>query len=295
MREHRQPPPRGRRTPPILICGASGTLGRAFAAACIPRAIPFVLTSRAELALDSASSVHAALSLHRPWAVINAAGWVRVDEAEDEEEACRRANALGHATLAAACAARGAPCIGFSSDLVFDGRARRAYVESDPTAPLSAYGRSKAEAERLALALGEGQLLIRTAAFFSPNDVHNFAVAAVGALARGERFLAAEDHVVSPTYVPHLVDAALDLLIDGASGVWHLSSGEAVTWAGFARRLAEACRLDPGGVEARPGEAFGWRAPRPAFSALASERGVLMPPLAAAIDRFAAAHGRGAA
>src|SRR5689334_7543510 len=109
------------------------------------------------------------------------------------------ANADGAARLAEACARRAIPSVGFSSDLVFDGSRAGLHVERDAPAPLNAYGRSKAEAERRIGALPGSHLMVRTAAFFSPDDPHNFAVHAVQSLARGQVFRAAEDSRITPT------------------------------------------------------------------------------------------------
>ena len=94
----------------------------------------------------------AAFERLRPWAVVNAAGYVRVDEAELDQERCRRENTTGAELLAEASSRRGMRLLCFSSDLVFDGRSRRRYREGDGVAPLSAYGRSKADAECVVLA-----------------------------------------------------------------------------------------------------------------------------------------------
>jgi dTDP-4-dehydrorhamnose reductase len=270
----------------ILIAGATGTLGRAFARACQARALPHRLLTRAELDIADASSVAAALEEFAPWALVNAAGYVRVDDAEAQPELCRRENAFGPALLAKECAARGVALVTFSSDLVFDGAARRPYVERDATAPLCVYGRSKAEAERLVLAAHPSALVVRTSAFFGPEDEYNFVTLALRSLAAGRRFAAASDAVVSPTYVPDLVHACLDLLIDGERGLWHLANRGALTWAELARRAARLAGLDAGLVEARPTSSLGLAAPRPAYSALTSERGLLLPPLEDALARY---------
>ena len=258
--------------PALLICGATGTLGQAFARACTARGIRHVITGRGTLDLERPETIASVLDQRRPWGVINAAGWVRVDEAEDAEESCHRANAAGAVALATACAARGIPCVNFSSDLVFDGQSARPYVESDPVRPLNAYGRSKAAMEAGCADLA-GILTVRTAAFFSAADSYNFAVAVLDALAAGRPFAAADDHIVSPTFVPALVDATLDLLIDGATGPWHLTSGEAVSWADFAMQVAVAAAADTSLIHAVPGATLGWRAPRPGYAALGSDRG----------------------
>jgi dTDP-4-dehydrorhamnose reductase len=83
------------------------------------------------------------------------------------------------------------------------------------------------------------------------------------------------DQVVSPTYVPHLVDAALDLLIDGERGIWHLVNGGAVSWFELARLAAQAAELEPRVVATLTD----LPARRPRYSALASERGRIMPTL----------------
>ena len=276
---------------PLLITGATGTLGRHLARACEHRGLPYVLTCRRELCIETPDAVARAIDRHQPWAVINAAGWVRVDDAEGADEACHRANAVGAANLAKACAAAGVPFVGFSSDLVFDGRKGDAYTEHDTPSPLGAYGRSKAAAETAVLEAGGKGLMVRTAAFFSPHDPHNFAQAVVRELSQGRRFKAAHDSVVSPTYTPALVEAVLDLLVDGETGLWHLANRGEVSWAEFAQRIAIAVGLDPGRITPVRGEELGWAAPRPAFVPLDSVRGRMLPGLDDAVSLYAHALG----
>jgi dTDP-4-dehydrorhamnose reductase len=271
---------------PLVVTGATGTLGQAVAHACELRGLPYALTTRAEVDIADSAAVFDVLDALRPWAVVNAAGYVRVDEAEHESERCRRENTVGAVLLARACAERELPFVTFSSDLVFDGAKGAPYVESDAPAPLGVYGASKAEAERAVLAEHAAALVVRTSAFFGPWDESNFAHAVVRELGEGRRFLAAADQVVSPTYVPELVDAVLDLLIDGERGLWHLANRGAVTWAEFARAVAAAADLDESLVERLPTPALALVAPRPRYSALGSERGWPLSTLAAAVERF---------
>ena len=277
---------------PLLITGATGTLGRAFARVCEQRGLSYHLTNRSEFDIAEAVRVGGVLDDLRPWAVVNAAGYVRVDCAESEPDLCLRENASGAATLASACAVRGVALLTFSSDLVFDGAKHGSYVESDTPAPLNVYGRSKAEAERLVGEAHPGALVVRTSAFFGPWDEHNFVTHALDALSEGRAFPAASDVTVSPTYVPDLVNACLDLLIDGERGVWHLANAGAVTWAELARAAAAQLGLDASLVEPRPNESFGLPARRPARVVLTSERGTLLPPLDCALSRYAAEYRR---
>jgi dTDP-4-dehydrorhamnose reductase len=273
---------------PLLIVGATGTLGKALARACEWRGIDYRLTRRAELSLDDEGSIARMLDAAKPWAVINAAGWVRVDDAEADPEGCMASNAEGAVRLARTCRDRGLPFAGFSSDLVFDGRLDRPYVEGDAPAPLNVYGASKARAEAEILELGGQALIVRTAAFFSPYDSYNFAAQVLRTLAAGQTFTAADDLVVSPTYVPDLVGAVLDLMLDAETGLRHLANDAAVSWAEFARQVARALDLDPGLVRGAPAASLGWPAARPAYAALSTERGWIMPPLESAIARYAA-------
>src|SRR5581483_2506828 len=200
-------------------------------------------------------------------------------------EQCRRENTLGATVLAAACASYNIQLVTFSSDLVFDGEQTRPYVERDVPAPLNVYGKSKADAESQVLKLNPTALVIRTSAFFGPWDEYNFVTSVLHCLQRGERVEAAEDAVVSPTYVPDLVQTSLDLLIDGECGIWHLANVGAVSWAELARRVARRVKCNPDLVIGKPMRELGF-ARRPAYSVLTSERAYLMPTLENALERY---------
>jgi dTDP-4-dehydrorhamnose reductase len=280
------PTPFGR---PILVTGATGTLGRAFGIVCAHRGLAHRTLTRAAMDIADRDSVDAALDTIRPWAVVNTAGYVRVDDAERDSARCWRENAQGAGVLAAACAARGLPLVTYSSDLVFDGALNHPYVETDEPAPLNVYGASKAAGERAALAANPQALVVRTSAFFGPWDEYNFVTIGLQAIASGKRFSAAMDSIVSPTYVPDLVAATLDLLVDGECGVWHLANIGAVSWAELLRATARMADLDEDLVDDRPLETFGWAAARPRYVALASARGHVLPTLDVGLRRYVAA------
>lgn len=271
---------------PILITGAGGTLGRAFARICAERGLAALALTHAELDICDPAAVAARCAELQPWAVVNAGGFVRVDEAERAAEQCFRANCDGAATLAAACTRCEAQLLTFSTDLVFDGRHRRPYLEHDPVAPLNVYGRSKAAAEQRVCQLCPSALIIRTSAFFGPWDQHNFLSQTLDALARGAPVRAADDVVISPTYVPDLVHSCLDLLIDGERGCWHLAQSCAISWADLARQAAELAGYRAGQVVGAPQASLGWAAPRPTYSALGSARGALLPGFEDALARY---------
>ncbi len=193
---------------------------------------------------------------------------------------------MGPAMLAAACANRGIKLLSFSSDLVFDGQKSIPYMESDPANPLNWYGRSKAEAERAVLALSPTALMIRTSAFFGPWDDYNFVTATLRALHRGEEVTAVSDYVVSPTYVPDLVHASLNLLIDDARGIWHLANQGSVTWSELAMMAADMAGVGTGLLTHSKNCDWRARAVRPRYSVLRSERADVMPSLMDGLSRY---------
>lgn len=284
----RNPPLGGASTHPVrplLILGAGGTLGVAMRRLARERGLPCVAYSRRDVDITDAEAVRRAFDAAHPWAVVNAAGWVRVDDAEHEHDACRRANVVGAETVARLAAERALPLCTFSSDLVFGSTAIRPFVESDLPAPRNVYGHSKRDAELRVLARHDGALVVRTSAFFGDWDDANFVTCTLAALARGRDVLAPDDAVVSPTYVTDLAHACLDLLTDGAHGIWHLANVGACTWHELAQRAADIAGLDASRLQRCSSRDIGWVAPRPAYSVLGSERATLLAPLDDALDR----------
>lgn len=263
---------------PIVIVAPDSPLGACFVAACAARGLAYRGVERARLEPGFPGSVEPVLAALRPWAVVNAAEYAAVDKAERESEACGRENVELPAALASACARIGAALLTFSSDLVFDGAATSPYLEHDEVAPINVYGRSKAEAERAVLARLPEALVVRSGPRVGLGDAADFVAHVVRRLTLGRVVTAAAD-VVSPTVACDLVHAALDLLVDGERGVWHLANTGAVSWVELARRVAALADLDPSLVRARPAWALGHAAPRPVYSALASGRGTLLAPL----------------
>ena len=271
---------------PILITGGDGRLAQAFARAAALRGLPCRLYSHAEIDITDADAIATALRAEDAWAVINCAGFSRVDAAEADEQACSRTNTHGGGTLASVCAAAQTPLVTFSSDQVFDGSKRQPYVESDEPGPLNVYGESKLLGERQVLAAFPEALLIRPADVFAANDAHDFLTTSLRALARGERVRVANDIRLSGTYLPDLVHATLDLLVDGERGVWHLANSGATTPEEFLIAAADRLHLDTSLVDGSPIWQLHLPALRPRYRVLGSERGQLLPPLENALGRY---------
>jgi dTDP-4-dehydrorhamnose reductase len=279
-------PRKNRSARPILITGANGTLGSAFVRICKMRDLACVPLTRQDMDFTDTTAIETIIARYQPWAIINAGGYVRVDDAEQEAERCFRENTHGPSALAGACFRHALQFITFSSDLVFDGTQQTPYVESDSVAPLNTYGKSKAEAEREVMAVHPQALVIRTSAFFGPWDGANFLTQSLKTLAAGLPLIAANDMIVSPTYVPDLVNACLDLLVDRETGIWHLTNTEPLSWHDLAQRASTMAAIDNTRLRGCRHAELNYAARRPCYSALASGKGLLLPSLDDALYRY---------
>jgi dTDP-4-dehydrorhamnose reductase len=214
--------------------------------------------------------------------VLNCAAWTDVDGAETHRELAHAVNADGAGNLARAAAAIGVPLLHISTDYVFDGTPPldgegrpRPYLESDPTGPRSVYGETKLAGELQVLAASPRHMVVRTAWLYGV-DGPNFVATMLRLAGERDAVQVVDDQIGSPTWSGHLAPAVLGLLERGVRGLVHLTGAGEVSWNGFAReifRQAEvSCRVQTATSEqmARP-------APRPAWSALESERDDVLP------------------
>jgi dTDP-4-dehydrorhamnose reductase len=226
-----------------------------------------------------------------PWAIINAAGYVNIDEAEDNREQCFKANSLGPSILAEYCKKHAIKLLTYSSGLVFDGNKQLPYVESDKTNPINVYGESKAEAEKNILAINENTLVIRTCNFFSAWDDSSFISKTIDDLKEQREVYAANDVFVSPTYVPDLINISLDLMLDNEKGIYHVANMARITWADLAYKIADMAGLDSSYIKPVPANTLSLKAKRPKNNVLQSEKGIVMPSLEVALQRYLEATG----
>jgi dTDP-4-dehydrorhamnose reductase len=271
---------------PVLIIGKTGTLGSAYARICETRGLNHRLLSRHDIDITNKEQIEQAINRYKPWAIVNAAGYVRVDDAENDCERCFRENAYGPESLAMACAKHGIKFMTFSSDLVFNGSKKDPYVENDQVHPLNVYGRSKVIAERLVMASNPDALVIRTSAFFGPWDKYNFVYNVLQSLKAQQTFVAANDVNISPTYIPDLVHCSLDLMVDDERDIWHLANTGDITWSDLAREVAMRKKYDHHLIDSRSINSLNLRAPRPGYSVLNSNKGITLPSLENALERY---------
>lgn len=203
--------------------------------------------------------------------VINCAGYTDVDRAESEPEAALAANTQGAGAVARLCARHGVRLVHLSTDYVFDGQTRRPYREDDPARPLSVYGRSKLEGERLVREHLPSALIVRSAWLFGPGR-DNF-ISKVLAQARvGRPFTVVDDQVGSPTYTLDLALALVTLGRRGASGLLHLVNAGQASRHELARQALAIAGLDPELVRPTTTAALAAPAARPAWSVLDGRR-----------------------
>lgn len=274
---------------PLLITGATGKLGQTFARICREKKIPYILLTRKNLDICDLNSVRMILEEVGPRAVINAAGYTKFPKEEIEKEECFMTNVHGPTNLAMACREHKIPFLTFSSDLVFNDNQNTSYNEDHEISPTNVYGESKALCEEKVMAVYPRALIVRSSAFFGPWDQMNFVTQTLNRLKNKEKVIVANDVKVTPTYLPDLAQAALDLLESGASGVYHLTNKGPVSWAEFARAIAEMARdyyeIDPSLIVEKSITEIGIHQ-KPLVRCLTSIKGHDLPSLENALDRY---------
>jgi dTDP-4-dehydrorhamnose reductase len=247
----------------LLVLGAGGMLGRDLVVAA-ERAGHEVLP-RADVDITESAAVKEAVSGAAPDWVANCAAYTRVDDAEAEADEALRVNAEGADLVARAAEAAGATVLLPSTDYVFDGRKEGGYVESDPVAPLSGYGRSKLAGEQAS----EGHLVVRTSWLFGLGG-RNFVETMLGLAERRDEVKVVDDQVGAPTFTAHLADGLVKLLEADARGIRHLTAGGSCSWREFAEAIFERSGANVRVKGCSTGE-LGAPAPRPRNSVLRSE------------------------
>jgi dTDP-4-dehydrorhamnose reductase len=254
----------------VLVTGAAGMLGRDVMLAAGNAGHDVVGFGHSELDVADAEAVSAKLEGERPDVVINCAAWTDVDGAEEAEEAATAVNGAGAGAVAAAAAAVGASVVYVSSDYVFDGSKVAPYVETDQTAPLSAYGRSKLAGEEATRAANKRHFVVRSAWLFGIGGP-NFVETMMRLAADHGEVLVVRDQVGSPTYTWHLAYGIVRLIEGVEFGIHHMAAAGACSWYEFAREIFEQAKIECKVMSATT-EMLGRPAPRPAYSALVSQR-----------------------
>lgn len=251
----------------MLITGAGGQVGRLLAAEASRHGYEVVALTRRDF--DITDPRAAGVLVQGGDLVVNCAAFTNVDAAEAEPDTAHAVNAVGPGNLARACAAAGARLIHISTDYVFSGDRHRPYEISDPTGPLSVYGRTKLDGELAVHAELPDAHVVRTSWVYTGGTGTDF-VTVMRGLAETDRTIdVVADQTGSPTYAADLVDALLEVAAGGVDApILHAANaGEASRFdqarAVFALVGADPERVRPVGTDAVPRPAR-----RPVYSAL---------------------------
>ena len=227
----------------VLVTGGEGQLGRSLAEVAIELGIDLVAPGRADLDITRPETIDDALERHRPHVVVNAAAYTAVDRAESEPDSAHAVNATGAGSVAHAAAQAGIPVIHVSTDYVFDGAKDAPYSETDATAPLNVYGRTKRDGELQVAAANPRHVIVRTAWVHSPHG-NNFVKTMLRLARERDALTVVDDQHGHPTYAPHLAAMILEIAeqlvergADAPSGIFHTAGEGATTWCGLAREV----------------------------------------------------------
>ncbi|MFI6434656.1 dTDP-4-dehydrorhamnose reductase [Streptomyces sp. NPDC050759] len=260
-----------------LVTGAGGMLGQDVLARLSQSGERFVALDRKALDLTDAGAVSAALEEHRPAVVVNCAAWTAVDDAETREDEALAINGDGPANLAAACARTGAVLLHVSTDYVFAGDAQEPYTEDAPTAPRSAYGRTKLAGEQAVLkGLPERGYVVRTAWLYGTGGP-NFVRTMIKLEGVKDTLDVVDDQRGQPTWSADLAGLLVELGLGALAGtapagVYHGTNSGETTWHGFTQEIFRLLGTDPDRVRPTTSAAFVRPAPRPAYSVLGHDR-----------------------
>ncbi|HEV2602681.1 MAG TPA: dTDP-4-dehydrorhamnose reductase [Microvirga sp.] len=225
----------------VAVVGTQGQVARSLAERGVARGVEVVNVGRPALDLLNINSVEATLTGVAPSIVVNAAAYTAVDQAESDEETAEQINGRAAGRIAEVAQRLGVPVIHLSTDYVFDGTLDRPYRETDPVAPVSAYGRSKLVGEQLVAAAHPDHVILRTAWVYSPFG-KNFVKTMLALGATRSEIAVVADQRGCPTSALDIADAVLEIggrLAAGASasqrGTFHLVGTGEATWADFAQ------------------------------------------------------------
>jgi len=254
----------------LLVTGAAGMLGRDVLLAAGDAGHDVVGYGRAELDVTNAETIARRFDLERPDVVINCAAWTDVDGAETAEEAAFAINGKGAGSVAAAAGEIEARVVHVSTDYVFDGSKGAPYVESDQPAPASAYGRTKLAGEEAVAAVNKRHFIVRSAGLYGLGG-RNFVDTMLRLSETQNEVTVVRDQVTSPTYTWHLAYGIVRLIEGIEYGIHHMAAAGQCSWYEFAREIFEQAKVECKVLSITTGE-YGAAAPRPAFSALVSQR-----------------------
>lgn len=250
----------------VIVTGADGQLGRAINLQYAGSGeYELINTDVGDLDITDIDKVMKFVREIRPYAIINCAAYTAVDACEKEEDLAFRINAIGPRNLSIAATETGAKLMHVSTDYVFDGNGTRPYVETDPTGPQGAYGRTKLAGENFVREFGDRHYIVRTAWLYG--DGKNFVKTMLRLAETQDQVRVVMDQVGSPTSADELARAIAYLLPTENYGLFHGTCEGDCSWAQFTEEIFRLAGKNTK-VEAITSEEYGAAAKRPAYSIL---------------------------
>lgn len=254
----------------ILVTGSNGQLGSDINALAVQFPdFNFLFTDRATLSVTDEAAVNRFFEEHQPDFCVNCAAYTAVDKAEDVAELSNvqalNADAVGY--LARACAAHNTKLIQVSTDYVFEGNGTEPYKETDATQPVSVYGSTKLEGEKLAARFTDA-IIIRTAWVYSTFG-KNFVKTMIRLMTEKPQISVVSDQYGTPTYAADLAAAIIHIISSGnwVPGIYHYTNEGRINWHEFALAIKDFIHADCE-VKAIPTIQYPTPAKRPAWSVL---------------------------
>lgn len=269
----------------LLIIGKERSLGEAFCRACDAREISYCVVDQ-HLILQDSDILEELIKEIKPWAVVNVTRCSTHESNGSIKKHCIALHQHLPHRLATYCRDAGIRLLSLSSAMVFDGKKKTPYIESDGVKPINIIGESWALGEQLMLNTYPESLVVRTSSCFGPWNPRNRVQSVIDALTARNQVQAYKDVLISPTYLPDVVHTALDLLIDEERGIWHLSNNTHLTCEDFARNIAKLGGYQMSQIEPVPYRLVESELRFPANSALACSKGIVLPDLESALARY---------
>lgn len=216
----------------ILICGGGGQVG-SDCTLLLSRRHEVTSPDKTNFDITDSESVLRMVSAVSPDVLLNCAAYTNVDACETEKDKAWRVNADGPGNLASATSKHGSKLVHISTDYVFNGRkiVPEPYTEDDETDPLSVYGKSKLEGERMVNKITQNYLILRTAWVYGIHG-RNFLKSILRLVLRdpGKEIKVVHDQFGSPTWAYDLARQIEKLLEANVSGLYHSSAGGYCSW-----------------------------------------------------------------
>ncbi len=230
----------------ILLTGANGQVGEELWQTLTPLG-EVVPVDRTIWDMAQPESIQPIVQDVQPSLIVNAAAYTAVDQAESEEELANLVNGKASEILAQAAAQVGAGLIQISTDYVFDGNHSSPYLETAPTNPLGAYGRSKLLGEEAIRQHCPHHMIIRTAWVYGVRGKGNFVKTMLRVGAQRDELRVVTDQIGAPTWAKDLALAIAQLapqLSPETAGTYHYTNSGVCSWYDFAIAIfAEAKTL----------------------------------------------------